>query len=191
MTPAERNIYYDPDRRRALDDPDCRAIWYAQVLADPHADLLRPEPGAPDPAAVAAFAELEREIACDWADDDDEHPERAAWTRDVTVPTVLLDELDGIAWLPEGAPPTMELLAELPGPTGDPADEIYLATLFGDELPPVWPRLAAALERIPERDCQCGLHDRLTADELLALGAGCTGPAYVCGRLDQVRRAVA
>lgn len=38
--------------------------------------------------------------------------------------------------------------------------------------------------------CRCPLHAAMTDDELVALGAGCTGPLYACERLAAVRRKV-
>lgn len=38
--------------------------------------------------------------------------------------------------------------------------------------------------------CRCPVHDRMTDDELVALGCGCTGPRFACPRLDMIRRRI-
>lgn len=49
--------------------------------------------------------------------------------------------------------------------------------------------LAETRERFPL--CRCELNPRMTAEQVRALGGGCTDPHHVCPRLDAVRRRMA
>lgn len=49
-------------------------------------------------------------------------------------------------------------------------------------------RLRACLNALVPQRCHCDLHDGLTADDLRAMGGGCSSPRWVCPALDLVRR---
>lgn len=50
--------------------------------------------------------------------------------------------------------------------------------------------IAAAITALRTPDCRCDLRAGMTAEDLQALGAGCTAPRCVCPALDAVRRRV-
>lgn len=49
-------------------------------------------------------------------------------------------------------------------------------------------RLRDALRAHPRADCRCELRASMSRSDLRELGAGCTEPAFVCPRVDAVRR---
>ena len=50
--------------------------------------------------------------------------------------------------------------------------------------------ITAALRAVPRGQCRCELRPGMTRTDLAALGGGCMMPAFVCPRLDAVRRRV-
>ena len=60
----------------------------------------------------------------------------------------------------------------------------------GAAQPPANKRLADVLANPRAATCRCGITEATTAEELRAMGSGCTAPTFVCPTLDAARKCV-